>query len=51
VAYLSLREFVERNGYGWTSAGVDETVEILERLAARDLTEEELVEWVQQRLA
>ena len=51
VAYLCLREFAERNGYGWNPAGVEETVSTIERLAARDLSEEDIVPWIEARLA
>src|SRR6266545_8266626 len=42
VAYISLREFVERNGYGWTSPDANEAIQVLEAIAARGLSEGEL---------
>jgi death-on-curing protein len=50
TAYLCLREFAERNGRRWTSPDPDEAADILEAVAARVVTEDELAEWVAQRL-
>ena len=55
VAYLSLREFVARNGYDWTppvddDPSGDETVKVMWDLAAGQLSEAELTAWVAQRI-
>lgn len=50
TAYLCLREFIARNGYVWQSAGVEETVRVIERLAAGDVSELELKAWIEERL-
>jgi death on curing protein len=49
VAYLAMREFLERNGATWLSPGVEETVEMVERLAGEPppLSEADFIEWVQ----
>jgi death on curing protein len=51
AAYLSLREFVARNGRRWTSADPDEVADVFEALAARRMSEDELARWVEERLA
>lgn len=55
VAYLALREFAARNGYGWTppesdTPDGDETVKVMWDLAAGQLTEDELTAWVAERI-
>ena len=55
VAYLSLREFVARNGYNWTPPAADhpygdETVKVMWALAAGQLSQTELTAWVTQRI-
>lgn len=50
VAYLCLREFVARNGRQWTSASVEETVDVLEGVAARTIEEDAFAEWVRARV-
>ncbi len=55
VAYISTIEFVERNGFEWTPpAGDDpdgdETVHVMEDVAAGNLTEEELAAWIRDRI-
>lgn len=55
VAYESLREFVARNGYEWSSPpgddpGGDETVDVMRRVAASAITEEDLAEWIKDRI-
>jgi death-on-curing protein len=51
TAYLCLREFVERNGRSWRESenDPDETVAIIEGVAAGELSEEELAEWIRGR--
>jgi death on curing protein len=53
TAYLCLREFVERNGYEWhpPKDAVEETVRIIEGLAAGTVSELELQAWIEERLA
>jgi death-on-curing protein len=46
VAYLAMREFLARNGIDWRRPEVEETAEMIERLAARDISEEAFAEWV-----
>lgn len=55
VAYLAMREFVERNGYTWTppvsdDPNGDETVKVMWDLAAEQITEAELTVWVSERI-
>ncbi len=50
--YLALREFVARNGYEWhaPAARVEETVAVMEAVAAREISEPELQHWIEERL-
>jgi death-on-curing protein len=52
AAYLCLREFIARNGFGWSTppGGVDETVAVIERLAAGELSEPDLAGWLRERI-
>lgn len=55
VAYEAMREFVARNGHPWAEpegdiADGDETVKIMWDLAADDLTESELADWIKLRI-
>lgn len=54
AGYISMLEFIARNGGGWTyppnDPEGDETVDIIERLAAGDLSEDELEAWIRERL-
>jgi death on curing protein len=55
VGYLCLVEFVERNGYSWTApAGDDpsgdETVHVIERVAAGSIDPAALALWVENRM-
>jgi death-on-curing protein len=55
VAYEALREFVARNGYGWSDPPSDdpdgdETVKLMWQLAAGRLSEDELASWIAERL-
>ena len=54
VAYEALREFVARNGYSWSEPvddlRGDETVKIMFGLAAGTVDEEELTDWVGERI-
>jgi death-on-curing protein len=46
VAYLAMREFLARNGIEWGRTGVEETVDVIERLAAREIGEADFAAWV-----
>ena len=46
VAYLAMRELLARNGYEWIRPDDDETAEMVERLAASDVSEEAFAAWV-----
>lgn len=46
VAYLAMRELLARNGIDWRRPEVEETADMIERLAARDISEEAFAEWV-----
>jgi death on curing protein len=50
TGYLCLREFVARNGYEWHRAEDDETVTVIEGVAAGTVSEPELQHWIEQRL-
>ncbi len=50
AAWLSLVEFVERNGYRLEQPDPDEAVEVLLRLASSDLSEADFVKWLGPRL-
>lgn len=54
AGYISMLEFIARNGARWTyppnDPEGDETVDIIERLAAGDLSEDELEAWIRERL-
>jgi len=45
-AYLSLREFVARNGYHWNPPTDDETVSVMEALAAGEMSERDFKSWL-----
>lgn len=55
VGYLCALEFVARNGGTWTyppdDPEGDETVAIIEGVAAGEVDEDELCDWVSRRLA
>ena len=46
VAYLALLEFLARNGIEWAPPSVDETVTMIERVAAGTLSDRELADWL-----
>jgi hypothetical protein len=50
TGYLCLREFVARNGYEWHRSDDDETVAVIEGLAAGTVSERSLQRWIEQRL-
>jgi death on curing protein len=55
VGFLCTVEFAERNGYVWASPagdepGGEETVKMIERVAAGEVPVHDLAEWIGQRL-
>lgn len=46
VSYLALLEFLARNEIEWMPPSVDETVTMIERLAAGTISERELADWL-----
>jgi death on curing protein len=55
VGYMCAVEFAERNGFEWESPqgddpGGEETVRVIEGIAAGTTTERELAVWIRQRL-
>jgi death-on-curing protein len=55
VGYMCAVEFAERNGFDWEppkgdDPGDDETVRIIEGVAAGQITERELARWISERL-
>lgn len=46
VGYIAMRELLARNGHEWMRPEEDETAEMIERLAARDISEEQFAAWV-----
>ena len=46
VAYLATLEFLARNHLEWTPPSVDETVARMEGVAAGDVSERELADWL-----
>ncbi len=49
-AYLARREFVERNGHGWTSDSVQKTDGLVRTIARDQVSLEEIADWVMERL-
>jgi death-on-curing protein len=46
VAYLALLEFLARNHIEWAPHSVEETVAMIERVAAGSASERELADWL-----
>ena len=46
TAYLAMLELLGRNGHAWIQPEDDEAAEMIERVAARAVTEEEFAAWV-----
>jgi death-on-curing protein len=46
VAYLALLEFLARNGIEWLPPSADETVAMIEQVAAGTVSERELADWL-----
>lgn len=55
VALICMREFLERNGATWhqppNDPGGDQTVAIIEQVAAGEISEDELAAWIAERIA
>ena len=51
VAYLALVEFLARNNFEWSPPSVDETIATIERVAAGEMPEPELAEWLRRTRA
>ena len=53
VAFLALVEFVERNGRTWAESGrdPDESVAMIEAVAAGSLSETQLAAWIRSRVS
>lgn len=50
-ALIAMIEFVERNGREWLASGdVDDVASTIERLAARDIDEDQFRAWVTERI-
>lgn len=45
IAYICMREFVARNDLHWHRPPDDEAAEMVERLASREISEQEFVAW------
>ena len=50
VAYLALVEFLARNDIEWRPPSTDETVSTIEGVAAGEVSEQELGEWLRRTL-
>jgi death-on-curing protein len=50
AAWVSLQEFIERNGYEWDPPGVDEAEAVVLAVASSEITEDELTEWLRPRV-
>lgn len=51
VAYLALVEFLARNGVGWSPPSVDETAATIEQVAAGQIAEPQLGEWLRKTMS
>ncbi len=45
IAYICMREFIARNDLHWQRPPDDKAAEIVERLASREISEDEFVAW------
>ena len=50
VAYLAMLEFLTRNEVEWIPPSVDETVAMIEQVAAGNVSERELADWLRATL-
>ncbi len=51
VAFLTMLEFVFRNGSTWVPPATEESIAQVGRLAAREISEDEFARWVKSQLA
>jgi len=51
TAYLTMLTFIDANGRSWTVGDQDEIADTIERLAAREITEDDFAAWVAKRLS
>ena len=53
VAWLAMRIFLALNGRDWSAAGdsVEDVVEVIRRLAPREMSEGDFVDWVRARVS
>ena len=52
VALIAMRELLARNGHSWIRPARDEeTAEMIERLASREVSEEDFAAWVEAHIA
>jgi death on curing protein len=53
AAFIALRVFAERNGYGWqrSPGDPDETDSVIRGVAADTVSETELAQWIRERLS
>ncbi len=45
-AWVSLQEFVARNGYSWSAPNVDEAEAVVVAVASSEMSEEDLASWL-----
>ncbi len=50
AAWVALREFCAHNGYRLTPNSVEDAVSIMEALAAHEIDEAQLAEWIETRI-
>ena len=50
-AWVSLQEFILRNGYEWQPSGVDETERVVVSVASGEMDEEDFATWIASHLA
>ncbi len=50
AAWLSMVEFIERNGYRLEQPGADDAVDVMVRLASSELAEADFINWLRPRL-
>ena len=46
AAWVSLQEFIARNGYSWSAPGVDEAEAVVVAVASGEMSEEDLAAWL-----
>ena len=51
AAYASMWEFIALNGHAFDDSDQDEVADTIERLAARLVSEEQFIDWVQTRIS